>query len=126
MDFTHFNPSACLLSWTTLWYLYVLIQEEGVSAEVSIQVAVTKARLAAIAFEGNEEHKRRMSKEAKAERAKERKKRGVQAKIRKMVRSCWEMSAVMIEHRAHYALMCSVGGCVYSQERMQWLRRVDV
>jgi hypothetical protein len=101
-------------------------QEEGVSAEVSRQVAVTKAKLAAMTFEDNKEHKRRLDKETKAARAKEKKKRGVQAKISKKVRFHRMMRAAMIEQLSHYALSCRLGGCIYSQERVQWLRRVDV
>lgn len=49
-------------------------------------MAVTKAKLAVLAFEEAEERKRHMAKQAKADRKKESKKRAVQAKLSKKVR----------------------------------------
>jgi hypothetical protein len=53
----------------------------GVSDAVAMQVAVTKAKLAAMAFEESEQRKRRDAKKEKAERAKEKKRRGVVSKL---------------------------------------------
>ena len=64
----------------------VLLQNDAVADEVSRQVAVTKAKLAVMAFDEAEESRRHAKKREKADRAKEKKRRGVQAKIGKTVR----------------------------------------
>lgn len=92
-----------------------MLQENEVSDEVSKQVAVTKAKLAALEFQRNEERKRRTAKQAKADRVKEKHKRPVHAKISSTVRSYLSSHFTTLSHAACqenvYVVKNACNGC---------------